>query len=368
MLQGFQERIFNFSAGPSTLPLSVIEQAKEELQNYSQTGMSIMEMSHRSSVFEELLAKIKLQIKSILNLSDEFEILLLQGGARHQFAMIPLNFLSHGKVASFVDTGYWTSCAVNEASQVGEAITIKSSKDQRYSFLPEYTESEISDRSAYLHLCSNNTIAGTQWVKFVRRADIPCVIDMSSDIASRKIDYDQFDLIFAGAQKNLGPAGITLVLIKKAFTESTSNKLPEILRYKTHIDSKSLYNTAPTFIIYMLGLVLSWIEDQGGIDQIEKRNREKSDLLYRYIDSDSFYQCPVRNKNDRSMMNIVFRIKEREEELTKKFVQDAEAHGLSGLKGHRIVGGLRASLYNAQSLVAVESLIDFMKEFKSKNG
>ncbi len=360
-----QDRIFNFSAGPAALPLEVLQTAQSELLNYRGKGMGIMEMSHRSAEFDEVLSAATKRAYSLMGLSDDYAVLFLQGGASHQFAMAPMNFCEKGKPVDIVHSGYWVKKAIGEIKKVGEARIVASTEEGNFTELPKLDESQISPEASYVHYCSNNTIFGTQWKNFVTKANIPTVIDMSSDFLSRKLNFSQFDLIFAGAQKNLGPAGVTLVAIKKELAEKGREDLPKILQYRSHIDGGSRYNTPPTFGIYLAGLVLKWIEDQGGLDAVAKNNRAKADLLYSRIDKNDFYHCPVK-KEDRSDMNVVFRIDSGNEELEKKFVQETTAKGFSGLKGHRSVGGLRASIYNAFPLQGVEKLVQFMDEFENR--
>lgn len=360
------DRIFNFSAGPSALPTEVLEKVQAELLNFKGTGMSVMEMSHRSAEYLEVIDKARDGVRKHLNVPDNYEILFLQGGASLQFSMIPMNLILEGKPVDMIHTGIWTKKAIKEIKKCGEVNIAASTEEENFSRLPLVSELKFSDSASYVHLCSNNTIAGTQWKTFPATGDTPLVADMSSDIFSRPVDVSKFGLIFAGAQKNIGPAGVTLVIIRKDLAELASETLPTLLQYRTHIAAESMANTPPTFGIYIISLVMDWIESQGGVAGLEKHNQAKAKILYDAIESDDFYYCPVKAE-DRSLMNVVFRIKDNNEALEAAFVKEAKAAGLSGLKGHRLVGGLRASIYNAQSIAAVEALAAFMKEFSKKN-
>lgn len=363
MTLAFKHRISNFSAGPSTLPTSVLEKAKHELLNYQDSGMSIMEVSHRTKLFEDVLEHATNQIKKLMELSDDMEVLFMQGGARYQFAVTPLNFLDDQSSADIVHTGAWTKLAIQEISQFCSPRIVASSEDRNFSYLPKIDLSNFDPNAKYVHYCSNNTIYGTQWKNFQFLKNIPVVVDMSSDILSRKLDFNQFDLIYAGAQKNLGPSGITLVVIKKEFADKGRSDIPKYFQYRSHIENQSMFNTPPTFAIYLLGLVTDWIQEQGGLESIEKRNTEKSNLLYNFIDKSSLYTNSISNE-DRSQMNVVFRLDSGNEDLEQDFVKQAHQNELFGLKGHRSAGGIRASIYNAQSLEAVKNLVSFMSEFE----
>lgn len=362
-----QDRIFNFSAGPAVLPLPVLEEARDQLLNYQQSGMSVMEMSHRSKEFDQILAKAEAGIRKVMNVPAGHAVLFLQGGASLQFAMVPMNLYVKDRPIDLIHTGVWTKMALNEIKKIAPCRVAASTEQENFRRLPRLDEIKIGKDASYVHLASNNTIFGTQWMKFPDTRDIPLVADMSSDILSRSLDVNRFGLIFAGAQKNLGPAGVTLVVVRKDLAERADKNLPTMLQFRTHIEYGSRYNTPPTFGIYILSLVLDWIEREGGLDEIEKRNIRKAKLLYDYIDASGFYSCPVE-KSDRSLMNVIFRIKGGDEISEKDFSTRAEKEGLSGLKGHRSVGGLRASIYNAQPVEGVEALIDFMKEFARQKG
>lgn len=360
------DRIFNFSAGPAALPLEVLETVQGELLNFQNTGMSVMEMSHRSKEYLAVIDKARAGVRKHLGVPENYEVLFLQGGASLQFAMVPMNLALPGKPVDMINTGVWTKKAVTEIKKVAQLNMAATTESEKFSRLPLPSELKLSADASYVHLCSNNTIAGTQWKTFPDTGAVPLVADMSSDIFSKPVDVSKFGLIFAGAQKNIGPAGVTLVIIRKDLAERAPESLPTLLQYRTYIQEESMPNTPPTFGIYMVGVVMDWIESQGGVAGLEKHNEAKARILYDAIDGNEYYYCPVK-KEDRSLMNVVFRITGDREELENKFVKEAEAAGLSGLKGHRLVGGLRASIYNAQSIAAVEALASFMKEFSRKN-
>ncbi|MBH37889.1 3-phosphoserine/phosphohydroxythreonine aminotransferase [bacterium] len=360
-----EKRIFNFSAGPATLPLDVLKKAQSEFLNYQDLGMSIIEMSHRSKVFEAVLDRAKSGFKSLLNIPDTHDILFLQGGASLQFSMVPLNIAVKDKKVCFINTGIWSKKALKEIKKQAECDVIASSEDKNFSYIPSMNSDQVNQDAAFVYLCSNNTICGTQFKQFPDTGHVPLVADMSSDILSRKLDISKFGIIFAGSQKNIGPAGVTVVIIRKDLLDRSDKTLPSMLNYNSFVDSNSLYNTIPTFGIYMIAAVLDWIKQQGGLDAIEKNNAEKAGILYDAIDSSDYYYCPV-DKKDRSLMNVVFRLNDTEEK-EKEFFQQAENQGLSGLKGHRLVGGLRASIYNAHPKEGIEALINFMKTFQATN-
>lgn len=360
-------RIFNFSAGPSALPLPVLEQAQRELLNFDGSGMSVMEMSHRSKHFDKIIARAETGVRKNLGVPENYAVLFLQGGASLQFAMVPMNLYIKGKPVDVIHTGIWAQKAIDELAKTAEYRLAASGEAVNFTRLPRPEEIKLNPSASYVHTVSNNTIFGTQWRKFPETGNVPLVSDMSSDIFSRPVDVSKFGLIFAGAQKNIGPSGVTLVIIRKDLAERGSKGLPIMLQYRTHIEHGSRYNTPPTFGIYVAALVMEWLEREGGVSAMEKRNEEKAKTLYEAIDSSGFYYSPIA-KEDRSRMNIVFRIKGDKEELENKFAQEAEKAGLSGLKGHRSIGGLRASIYNATTIDAVRALIGFMKEFERRNG
>jgi len=360
-------RVFNFNAGPAVLPLPVLEKAREELLNYGGCGMSVMEMSHRSKEFEEILSRTEASLRRILRIPDDYAVLFLQGGASLQFSMIPMNLYLKGQPVEIIHSGSWTEKAIAEHKKLCEYHIVASSESEKFLRLPSWQGVAFNPNASYVYMCSNNTIFGTQFREFPDTGNVPLVADMSSDILSRAIDVSRFGLIFAGAQKNLGPSGVTLVIIRKDLVERAAKELPTMLQYRIHVKNNSLYNTPPTFGIYVCGLVLDWIEAEGGLPAIEKRNDEKARILYEAIDASGLFYGPVE-KNSRSRMNVVFRVKGDNEDLEKKFVSEAAAAGLAGLKGHRSVGGLRASIYNAHPVEGVRALVDFMKEFERKNG
>ena len=361
------DRIFNFSAGPGVMPGPVLERAQDELLNFENSGMSVMEMSHRSPEFEGILARADHGLRQNMGIPNDYAVLFLQGGASLQFSMAPLNLYLAGKPIDVLHTGAWTEKAIEEIKKVAECRLAASTESEKFRRLPQPHEIEFNPEASYVHICSNNTIFGTQWREFPNTGEVPLVADMSSDILSRVIDVSKFGLIFAGAQKNIGPAGVTVVIMRRELVERVPAKVPTMLQYKTYLKNNSLYNTPPTFGIYMIALVMDWIKAEGGVVAIEERNEAKAKLLYNTVDATDFYYGPAK-KSDRSTMNVNFRIQGDNEELEKKFAQEAEAAGLSGLKGHRSAGGLRASIYNAMSLDGVQALVDFMREFERKYG
>jgi phosphoserine aminotransferase len=359
------KRIFNFSAGPATLPEEILKTAQESLLNFNNTGMSIMEMSHRSKVFEAVLDQAKTGLVSLLDVPDTHEVLFLQGGASLQFSMVPINLKTSTNTCLVANTGSWTKKAIKEIKKEMQCNIIASSEDKNFSYIPTLNESAFNTPADFAYLCSNNTIFGTQFKQFPNTKNIPLVADMSSDILSRKIDVSKFGIIFAGAQKNVGPSGITIVIIRKELLARVSDTTPSMLQYKSFAESNSLFNTIPTFGIYMISLMTSWLQNNGGLEAMESKNNYKASLLYNTIDSSGYYTCPV-NKSDRSTMNVVFRIGTNEA-LEKKFILEATEQGFDGLKGHRSVGGLRASIYNSHPQEGVEKLIEFMQMFQEKN-
>jgi phosphoserine aminotransferase len=360
-------RAFNFNAGPGALPLSVLERIREELLDYAGTGMSVMEMSHRSTEFEAINDKAEQGLRRHLGLSDDYAIIFLQGGGSLQFSMVPMNLYVQGKPVDVIDTGSWSNKAISELKKGTPYRIAATTEPEKFVRVPRQNEISLDPNASYVYLCTNNTIEGTQWHTFPETGSVPLVADMSSDILSRSLDAKKFGLIFAGAQKNLGPSGVTVVAIRKDLAERADKNLPTTLQYRTFIKEKSLYNTPPTFAIYIVGLVQEWIDAEGGVAGIEKRNDAKAKLLYDALDAGSFYKCPVA-KEDRSKMNVVFRVAGGNEEVEKKFAKEATAAGLIGIKGHRSVGGMRASIYNAVPLEAVQALVSFMREFEKKNG
>ncbi len=359
-----ENRVFNFNPGPATLPLSVLEEVRNELLNYRGEGLSVLEMSHRSKTFDNIVNDAVATVKRIMGFGDDYTVLFLQGGATAQFAAVPLNLALQGKPAQYINTGSWSKKAIAEAKKLGVAHeVIASSEEENFSYIP--TDFQLNPDASYLHITSNNTIFGTQWQEYPQTGDVPLVADMSSDFYCRRFDPNQFGVIYAGAQKNAGPAGVTIVIIRNDLLERSPQNIPTVLNYKIYAEKNSLYNTPNCFGIYIVGKVMHWIEEQGGIDAVEKVNREKAQLLYQALDSTDFYR-PTARPDSRSIMNITFRLPS--EELEKKFVAEAAENGMVGLKGHRSVGGIRASIYNAMPLKGVQTLLDFMKEFERKNG
>jgi phosphoserine aminotransferase len=359
------QRIHNFNAGPAALPLPVLETIQAEMIDFHHSGMSILEVSHRSKWFEDVLDDVMDRIKRLLKLDDHYHVLFLQGGASMQFCMVPMNLAIAGKPVDYVDTGTWAGKAIKEAQIQGKEVrVIATSADREYTYIPKDISSD--GNAAYLHLTSNNTIRGTQWREFPSAGQAPLVCDMSSDIFSRPFDPAPFGLIYAGAQKNAGPAGVTLVIVRDDLLTRTPESLPTMLKYTTYSSKKSMYNTPPCFAIYVVQLVAKWLEETvGGIDQMGALNTRKAATLYSYLDSQDFYRGTAQ-PDSRSQMNLTFRLPTPD--LEKRFIEESLAAGLGGLKGHRSVGGCRASLYNAVSLASVEALVSFMREFVRKNG
>lgn len=356
-------RIHNFSAGPAQLPLPVLEKAKSELTDYQNMGYSVMEMSHRSAAYTEIDRQAKSRIRSLLGLNDDFHILFLQGGASSQFMMAPHNFLSKNETADYIDTGRWSAKAIKEARLFGNVHVPYSSAESGYKRVPSQDELSFSKNPKYVHFTSNNTVAGTQFSKEPETGGVPLICDASSDFLSHPIDVSKYGLIYAGAQKNVGPAGVTIVIIKKDFLATADKQdIPTILNYKTH--TEKIFNTPPTFNVYMVNLVLEWIEQQGGIEYFADINKRKAQLLYDEIDRDDFYRGAVQ-KDSRSLMNVTYRLPT--EELEQKFLREAAENNLVALKGHRSVGGIRASIYNACPVESVKILVNFMQDFRDKN-
>lgn len=360
------ERIHNFNAGPAVLPEEVLREVQADLFNYKGMGLSVMEMSHRSKEYQAIIDETHAAVKRIYKLGDDYDVLFLQGGASMQFLTVPMNFAQDGKEANYINTGQWASKAIKEAKKIGKTVHVaKTSEDRSFSYIPKSWT--LSNNPSYLHITTNNTIFGTEW-----KSDpdvpqgIPLIADMSSNFMSKPIDVKKYSMIYAGAQKNVGPAGCVVVIIKKEMLENINPNLPTMLNYKTHADNGSMYNTPPTFTIYIIGLVMKWIESFGGLAKIEQNNIAKADYIYKAIDnSGGFYRGTV-DIDSRSLMNITFRLPS--EELEEKFIKEAKNAGMIGLKGHRDVGGCRASTYNACPLKSCHDLSLFMQEFQRKNG
>ena len=358
-------KIYNFAAGPAMLPESVMRKAQAEFINYQNSGSGILELSHRGKFFQPVIDRAEANVREILNLSDDYAVLFIQGGASMQFAMLAMNLLNGG-TADYVDTGVWSNKAIKEAKMFGNVNVVASSREDKYAYIPAQSDWKLTPGAAYMHITSNTTIAGTQYYNLPEApAGVPLIADMSSDIMSRQFDASKFGMIYAGAQKNLGPAGVALVVLRKDLAARTDvSKVPTMLRYSTYIDEGSMFNTPPTFAIYLLALVTDWIKENGGLAGVEKMNNEKAAILYNFLDDSEFFSCPVKGL-DRSRMNVVFRTPS--EELDAKFVSEATAAGLTQLKGHRLVGGCRASIYNAMPAEGIVALVDFMKKFESAN-
>ncbi len=358
------KRIYNFNAGPAALPLQVLEEIQASFLNFDKTGMSITEISHRSPAFDGVINDAVARAKRLLNLDDRFHVLFIQGGASLQFAMIPMNFLLGDDSADYVNTGTWSTKAIKEAQILKKNHrVVASSEDRDFSYIPK--DIKFSKDAKYIHLTSNNTIKGTQFNEFPDTGGIPIVCDMSSDIFSRPLDMEKFGLIYAGAQKNLGPSGTCMVILRKDLLDTANEDLPSMLKYSTYAAKNSMYNTPPCFGVYTIDLVLKWIEEEmGGLEQMEVYNIKKADLLYDFIDSSDFYRTTAE-KYSRSLMNVTFRLPS--EDLEKTFVAKAVENGMGGLKGHRSVGGCRASIYNAATMESIHALVKFMEDFEREN-
>lgn len=370
MIKAQFNRIHNFNAGPSALPLTALTLAQNEFINFHNTGMSILEHSHRGKEYESVHNEAIELLRELLAIPNEYHVLFLQGGASQQFAMVPMNFLSVHQSADYILTGHWSEKALAEARMVGQARVaatpmIQDSQGREvYRRIPKLDELHVDSQAAYVHITSNNTLFGTQWFSFPS-STVPLVADMSSDFLSRPIDVSQFNLIYAGAQKNIGPSGLTVVIAHRDFVDQGKKNIPKFFQYRTHAEANSLYNTPPTFSIYLARNVLQWVKDLGGIHAIAQRNAEKADVLYQTLDAFSnFYHCPVEPES-RSIMNVVFQLPSIE--LEERFIAEAKTCDLVGLKGHRIVGGIRVSLYNAIELSSVQLLVEFMREFAKKH-
>lgn len=358
------QKVYNFSAGPAVLPQEVLEHAQAELLDYQGKGISVMEMSHRSADFIDILDRAEESLRKLMGISDDYYILFLQGGASSQFSMVPLNLFRSARKADILDTGNWSKKAISEAGRYGEIRVLASSEDQNYNYIPALEKLEFDPQADYVHITTNNTIFGTCIPSIPDTGKVPLVADMSSDILSREYNVENFGLIYAGAQKNIGPAGLTLVIVKKELVGKEMEQTPLMLKYSTHASKKSAYNTPPCFSIYMAGLVFDWTLKQGGVAEMERRNRKKAQLLYDYLDASEFFEANVKGI-DRSLMNVPFRSKDAE--MDAKFILEAEQLGLRTLKGYRTVGGMRASIYNPMPIEGVQALVDFMREFERKH-
>jgi len=359
-------RIFNFAAGPSTLPIETLQEAAGKLVDFENSGMSLIEMSHRGKTYEAVHNEAIALVREILNIPNNYHVLFLQGGATLQFGMVPLAFLSKGMTADYIVTGSWAKKAYDDGKVVGTTNVPWDGKNEKYRRIPRQEELKLTPGASYVHICANETIEGIQWPSFPVTQDVPLIADMSSEILSRPLPWDRFDLVYAGTQKNLAPAGMALVVLSERLAKQARKDLPAYLRYDLHRENNSLYNTPPSFVVWMTDLTLKWIQSIGGMPEIERRRDEKATMLYDMIDkSGGYYSNPV-DKNSRSKMNVVWRLKS--EELEEKFIKEATKEGLDGLKGHRSVGGCRASIYNAMPVEGVKALVNFMKYFMEKNG
>lgn len=359
------DRKFIFNPGPAMLPLEVLQQAQSELVNYKGSGMSILETSHRHKNFEEVIFGAEALLKELLNVPENYRVLFIGMGATGQFDMIPMNYIVDGKAGNYVVTGSFASKAYKEGAKIGPAHVAASTADDAHTRIPGKDEIILSENPAFVHITSNNTIFGTQWKEFIDFGDVPQIADMSSDILSKKIDVSKFALIYAGAQKNLGPAGVAVVIIRDDMIEKTNQNLPVMFKYDTYAKNNSLYNTPPSFTVYMIKLVLEWVKGLGGLDAVEKINEKKAAMIYDAIDNSNGFYKGHAQKEFRSLMNITYRLPN--EELEKQFVAEAAEIGLAGLKGHREVGGIRASIYNAMPVAGCEKLAELMEDFQKKN-
>ncbi len=357
-------RVYNFSPGPSMLPLPVLEKAQKELLDYQGTGMSVMELSHRSKLFQDIVDSAQELLIDLMSIPQNYKVLFLQGGATTQFSMVPLNLYSNNRKADYVITGSFAKKAAQEAKRYGQVNVVASSADKNFSYIPDIDSMKPSPDSDFFHITTNNTIYGTRFTKLPDTGDVPLVADMSSNILSEVFDVSKFGLIYAGAQKNMAPSGLTIVIVREDLVGKAMNITPLMLDYKVHVEQNSLYNTPTTFSIYMAKLVFEWLKDLGGVAEMEKINIEKANILYDCIDNSTMYKGTA-NPKDRSLMNVTFTLPN--EELTSKFIKEAEKEGMVTLKGHRSAGGIRASIYNAMPIEGVKALADFMKRFELNN-
>ncbi len=358
-------RVYNFSAGPSMLPLEVLETAANEMCDFGGTGQSVMEMSHRSKEYDAIIKETEANLREIMNIPENYEVLFLQGGASSQFAMLPLNLMNKSGKADFVVTGQWANKAYKEAARYGEAKVVASSADKTYSYIPKLNKADFTPDADYFHICMNNTIYGTRFTELPDTGDVPLVADISSCILSEPIDVSKFGVLYAGAQKNLAPAGLTIVIIRKDLIGNAKDFTPTMFNYATHAENDSMFNTPPCYTIYVAGLVLKWIKKLGGLEKIKEINEKKAKILYDFLDNSKLFKGTV-HKADRSLMNVPFIT--GNEELDAKFVAEAKKAGFVNLKGHRSVGGMRASIYNAMPIEGVEKLVEFMANFEKENG
>ena len=359
-----KDRVYNFSAGPSMLPLDVMESVAENMTNYGGSGQSVMEMSHRSKEYETIIEGAEADLRDILRIPENYKVLFLQGGATLQFAMVPLNLFRKSRKADYIVTGTWAKKAAQEAAKFGDAKVTATSEGSMFTYIPEATKEDFRSDADYVHITLNNTIYGTHYPYVPDTGDVPLVCDMSSCILSEEIEVGKYGLIYAGAQKNVGPAGVTIVIMRDDLIGFAPKETPTYLDYKIHADNGSMYNTPPCFAIYVAGEVFKKIKNEGGVAELERQNNEKAKKLYDYIDASDMYSCPIVEK-DRSLMNVVF--VSGDADLDKKFIVEAKAEGMYNLAGHRSIGGMRASIYNAMPKAGVDTLIEFMKKFEKEN-
>ena len=358
------ERVYNFSAGPAVLPEEVLRECQEEMMNYGGTGMSVMEMSHRSKAFENIINTAEADLRELMNIPDNYKVLFLQGGASLQFAMIPMNLMKN-KVADYIITGQWAKKAFAEAKIYGDAVAVASSADETFSYIPDCSDLPIRDNADYVYICENNTIYGTKFKTLPNTKGKTLVSDVSSCFLSEPVDVSKYGIIYGGVQKNVGPAGTVIVIIREdLITEDVLPGTPTMMKYKTHADNKSLYNTPPAYGIYVCGKVFKWLKAKGGLSAMKEKNEKKADILYNFLDNSKLFKGTVR-KEDRSLMNVPFVT--GNDELDTKFIKEATEAGFVNLKGHRTVGGMRASIYNAMPIEGVEKLVEFMKKFEAEN-
>lgn len=363
-MMGTYNRVYNFSAGPSMLPVDVLEKVQKDLLNYEGSGQSVMEMSHRSKEYQKIIDDAEADLRELMHIPDNYKVLFVQGGGTLQFAMVPLNLLRNSKKADYVLTGTWAKKAYKEACKYGDIRVIASSEDDKFTWVPKITKEDVREDADYAYITTNNTIYGTKYNYIPETGNVPLVADMSSNILSEEIDVSRFGMIWAGAQKNVGPAGVTIVIVREDLIGFAGAEVPTYLDYKIHADNGSMYNTPPCFSIYVAGEVFKYLKSIGGIAEMERRNKEKAQMLYDFIDSSRLFSCPVA-KEDRSLMNVVFVTGDAE--LDKKFIALAKENGMINLSGHRSIGGMRASIYNAMPKEGVAALVDFMRKFEEEN-
>lgn len=357
-------RVYNFSAGPATLPLPVLEKAAGEMTDYNGTGMSVMEMSHRSPAFKDIIDSAEATLRKLMKIPDNYKVLFLQGGASSQFAMVAMNLIGRTGKADYINTGAWSKKAIAEGKRYGQVNVVASSEDKTFNYIPDITADMFDPQASYVHITSNNTIYGTRYTQFPQTGDVPLVADMSSNILSEEFDITRFGIVYAGAQKNIGPAGVTIVIIREDLVGSALDFTPTMMNYKTHIENESMFNTPPSYAIYIAKLVFDWLEQKGGVAAMEQINKEKASLLYDFLDDSDLFTGTAR-KQDRSIMNVPFVLPN--DELNALFIKQAAQQGLVTLKGHRSVGGMRASIYNAMPVEGVKKLVTFMKNFENEH-